>query len=85
MLCSVVGDFEKVVRTKSKEEIIEDLYQVLKSMYGEKAVRPEDILIPDWDTNPLFFGMFSSWPIGKTSHPYLNFFYLLSLDTYSSF
>ena len=39
----------------SKEEVKKDLYKVLKNMYGEKAVEPEDILIPDWHTNPLFF------------------------------
>ena len=25
-------------------------------MYGDSAVEPEDILVPDWDTNPLFLG-----------------------------
>jgi len=33
-------------------------------MYGDKAVEPEDILIPDWNHNPLFFGSYSNWPIG---------------------
>ena len=33
-------------------------------MYGDKAVYPEDILIPDWHNNPLFFGSYSNWPIG---------------------
>ena len=41
-----------------------ELYQVLQDMYGEKAVPPEDILIPDWHTNSLFFGSYSNWPIG---------------------
>jgi hypothetical protein len=35
-------------------------------MYGDKAVEPEDILVPDWDKNPLFFGAYSNWPIGNT-------------------
>ena len=35
-------------------------------MYGDAAVEPEDILIPDWHTNPLFFGAYSNWPIGIT-------------------
>ena len=32
--------------------------------YGDAAARPEDILIPDWHTNPLFYGSYSNWPIG---------------------
>ena len=34
-------------------------------MYGEAAVMPEDILIPDWHHNPLFLGAYSNWPIGR--------------------
>lgn len=41
-------------------------------MYGDKAVRPEDVLIPDWHTNPLFFGAYSNWPIGVTRKVYEN-------------
>ena len=41
-------------------------------MYGDKAVRPEDVLIPDWHTNPLFFGAYSNWPIGVTKKVYEN-------------
>jgi hypothetical protein len=36
-------------------------------MYGDKAVEPEDILVPDWDKNPLFFGAYSNWPIGSNT------------------
>ena len=64
-MCTVTGNFHKIVATKSKEEIKKELFEVLKNMYGEKAVEPEDILIPDWATNPLFFGAYTSWPIGK--------------------
>ena len=38
-------------------------------MYGYKAVMPEDILLPDWHTNPLFFGAYSNWPIGMLAKP----------------
>ena len=62
----MVGEFYDIVSTKSKEEVMKELYQVLKDMYGEKAVPPEDILIPDWHTNPLFFGSYSNWPIGNS-------------------
>ena len=42
-----------------------EMFEVLKEMYGDKAIMPEDILIPDWHTNPLFFGSYSNWPIGS--------------------
>ena len=41
-------------------------------MYGDKAVYPEDILIPDWHNNPLFFGSYSNWPIGVDRTVYKN-------------
>ena len=62
----MVGEFYDIVATKSKEEVKIDLYKVLKDMYGDKAVYPEDILIPDWHTNPLFFGSYSNWSIVMT-------------------
>ena len=65
LLCTVVGEFYDIVATKSKEEVMKELYRVLQDMYGDKAVPPEDILIPDWHTNPLFFGSYSNWPIGN--------------------
>ena len=65
LVCSVIGEFYDIVLTKSKEEVMGELYSVLKEMYGDEAVMPEDILIPDWHTNPLFFGSYSNWPIGN--------------------
>ena len=62
----MVGAYYDLVATMSKKKIMKDLYKVLQDMYGEKAVKPEDILIPDWHTNPLFFGSYSNWPIGIT-------------------
>ena len=51
----MVGEYYDIVATKSKEELMQDLYKVLQDMYGDKAVEPEDILIP-----------YSNWPIGMT-------------------
>merc|ERR1712142_282208 len=72
LLCTVVGEFYDIVQTKSKEEELAELYTVLKDMYGDEAVMPEDILIPDWHTNPLFFGSYSNWPIGVSKTVYDN-------------
>ena len=64
LLCTVLGGYYDTVSSWSKEQVMEELYRVLREMYGDKAVRPEDILVPDWHTNPLFFGSYSNWPIG---------------------
>ena len=65
LLCTVTGEFYDIVAAKSKEVVMKELYQVLQDMYGDKAVPPENILISDWHTNPLFFGAYSNWPIGR--------------------
>ena len=39
---------------------------------GAAAVRPEDILIPDWHWNKLFHGTYSNWPVGVTSSNHRN-------------
>merc|ERR1719228_1953037 len=48
LICTVVGEFYDIVSTKSKEEVKNELFKVLQSMYGTRAVEPEDILTPDW-------------------------------------
>jgi len=72
LLVTVLGNNWERVKNLRKETIIEELYEVLKSMYGDKAVPPEDILIPDWHHNPLFFGAYSNWPIGISKKTYQN-------------
>ena len=66
LMCTVTTEFySDVVAKKTKDEVIDDLYDILKNMYGDKAVKPEDILIPDWATNPLFQGTYSNPKVGK--------------------
>ena len=72
LLCTVMGAFYDQISTMSKEQVMEELYEVLREMYGSAAVRPEDILIPDWHSNPLFFGSYSNWPIGVDKEVYDN-------------
>ena len=72
LLCTVVGAFYDLVSTMTKKQVMDELYEVLKEMYGDSAVRPEDILVPDWHSNPLFFGSYSNWPIGVDKKVYDN-------------
>jgi len=72
LMVTVLGNNWDRVQHLSKNEVKAELFEVLKSMYGDAAVEPEDILIPDWDTNPLYLGAFSNWPIGVTDETYKN-------------
>ena len=53
LLCTVVGAFYDLVSTMTKEKVMDELYEVLKEMYGDSAVRPEDILVPDHHILPI--------------------------------
>jgi len=72
LLVTVIGNNWERVQYLTKSEVITELYQVLRNMYGEAAVMPEDILIPDWHHNPLFLGAYSNWPIGVNKKTYQN-------------
>jgi len=72
LMVTVLGNNWERVKYLTKDQIKAELYEVLRSMYGDSAVEPEDILVPDWDTNPLFLGAFSNWPIGVTDTTYKN-------------
>eukprot|EP00092_Neocalanus_flemingeri_P015289 GFUD01016527.1.p1 GENE.GFUD01016527.1~~GFUD01016527.1.p1 ORF type:complete len:554 (+),score=141.96 GFUD01016527.1:120-1781(+) len=72
LLCTITGNNWERVSTLGKEQIKLEMYEVMKDMYGDKAVMPEDILIPDWHTNPLFFGSYSNWPIGVSAEVHRN-------------
>ena len=63
LLCTVVGEFYDSLAGMSSEEVMEEMFSVLRDMYGDTAVRPEDIFIPDWASNPLFLGTWAARPL----------------------
>ena len=71
-MCTVVGKFYESISLMSKEEVMSEMFQVLQNMYGESAVYPEEILIPDWHHNKFFRGTYSNWPIGVDRTMYNN-------------
>ena len=71
-MCTVVGDFYYSIENMKKEEVMNEMYKVLQTMYGAKAVYPEDILIPDWHHNKFFRGTYSNWPLGVDQTLYRN-------------
>jgi len=72
LLCTIVGNNWERVVTLTDEQRKQEIFEVLKSMYGDAAVMPEEILVPDWHTNPLFFGTYSNWPVGVSDTTYKN-------------
>jgi len=72
LLVTIVGNNWERVVTLTDEQRKQEIFEVLKSMYGDAAVMPEEILVPDWHKNPLFFGAYSNWPIGVNDALYKN-------------
>ena len=63
LLCTVGGEFYDTISSMSSEEVLEEMFSVLRNMYGHRAVRPEEIFIPDWASNPLFLGTWATRPL----------------------
>merc|ERR1712130_21462 len=72
LLCTIVGNNWERVLHLTNEQIKQEMFEVLKSMYGDEAVMPEEVLVPDWHTNSLFRGTFSNWPTGVSDTLYKN-------------
>ena len=70
LLVTVTGAEAVHASRSPKAEIIQELDEVFKDLYGAKAVGIEDILVPTWISDPLQFGMYGSWPIGVTSNTF---------------
>ena len=49
---------------------ISEIRQVLESIYPGRNVTPTNVIVPDWDVNPLFYGSFSDAPVGLTHDDY---------------
>lgn len=41
LMCTVVGQFYYSIENMRKEEIMSEMFKVLQTMYGERAVYPE--------------------------------------------
>ena len=53
--CDDRGDLCRPNYKKKKNRLIifqrkQEMFEVLKSMYGDRAIMPEEILVPDWHT-----------------------------------
>ncbi len=67
LLFFVMEDFADSIVRQPVEETKEQIMTVLRTIYGDDIPDIEDILVPDWDINPLYFGSYSNSPVGVTS------------------
>ena len=66
LLFTATGTEAKRISLQDPVDTIEEIYAVLQEIYGDKARKPSDIIIPDWYKNPLFHGAFTVWPPTST-------------------
>ncbi|XP_074650204.1 uncharacterized protein LOC141905276 [Tubulanus polymorphus] len=62
LLATVFGDEADRVSRLSVDTVKAELTAVLRSMYGAQVPEPVEIIVPDWHTNPLYFGTYTNWP-----------------------
>ena len=59
----------RLVRQPAENSTAE-LVKVLRGIYGPSVPEPVNVIIPDWDVNPLFLGSYSNVPVGVTSETF---------------
>ena len=63
-MCTVTGQEADRIRRMTPAQVRNEAMQVLRQMYGPSIPEADDILIPDWHSDPLTYGSYSSWPLG---------------------
>jgi polyamine oxidase len=60
----VTGDEARRIQNQPLAETKAEVEAVMRNMYPDATV-PEasEIYVTDWDTNPLFYGAYSNWPV----------------------
>ena len=67
MIVPVTGEMADRIVQQTVEETKAEIVQVLRNIYGPSVPDPIDIIIPDWETNPLFLGTYSNVRVGSQS------------------
>jgi polyamine oxidase len=60
-----VGEQAARLGSMRDEDIQDELMLKLREMYGESIPDPLDMTVPRWDSDPLFRGSYSNWPLGE--------------------
>ena len=73
MIATLTDPMATTVSNQPESETKEDIMQVLREIYpNENFAYPEQFLVPNWKTNPLYYGSYSNCPVGVNDETYRN-------------
>lgn len=64
LVFTVTGDEADRITEQSEEATVNEIREVLGTIYGREIPMPLNVIISDWASNDLFWGSFPSTPIG---------------------
>jgi polyamine oxidase len=64
IMVTAVDDMARSNEKRTDAEIQAEAMQVLREMYGDDIPQPDDIIVPRWNSDPLYRGSYSNWPLG---------------------
>ena len=66
VIVTVTGDTARRVSTQSSNITKQEIMDAIQSIYPNASTEIPDIFVPDWYTNPLYYGSFSLPLVGAT-------------------
>jgi len=70
LLAFNAATYAEHLETKSDQETVNEMMQVLKMIYGDDIPEPENYLITRWGSDEFSFGSYSYIPVGGTPFDY---------------
>ncbi|KAJ6760679.1 FLAVIN MONOAMINE OXIDASE [Salix purpurea] len=68
LFVTVTAEESRRVEQLSDQEVEAEVMAVLKTLFGNKIPKPEDILVPRWGSNRFYKGSYSNWPDKYSQH-----------------
>eukprot|EP00794_Sanderia_malayensis_P016722 gene16722-18416_t len=62
LLVTVTENESERIESLTKEDVMEEIMNILRTLYGDNIPYPTDIVIPKWNKNALFYGSYSYLP-----------------------
>lgn len=63
-MVTAVDQLARTFELLPDEEIQASAMKVLREMFGDDIPDPDDIVVPRWNSDPLYRGSYSNWPLG---------------------
>ena len=72
-MCTLTGELADRIERFGNEDIAQEIVSVFHAMFPKKKIpHPTKIMLPRWGMDPLFYGSFTSWPIGMSDESWIN-------------